>query len=525
MCACKFFLACLQPLTSRVALLTTSASRNLVVVESPSKAKTIEKYLGEGFTVLASYGHVRDLVAKAGSVRTEDDFSMLWEVSPSHEKQLQAILDALSGCSKLILATDPDREGEAISWHVRETLTERQVLAGVHVERVTFSEITKGAVLEAMANPREISQPLVEAYLARRALDYLVGFTLSPLLWRKLPGAKSAGRVQSVVLRMLCERESQVEAFVSQEFWTVDAELHDELGVHFNARLTHLDGEKLDKFALGSEVTALDAAGKVAMAELHISSVSTTQTKRQPAPPFTTSTMQQEAAKRLGFGTSRTMSVAQRLYEGVDPEQGGLITYMRTDGVQMSADAVEAVRCEARRRFGEAHVPPAARFYKTRAKNAQEAHEAVRPTDVTLSPERAAALLTADQLKLYTLVWQRAVASQMENALIDKVKVEVCDPSADTKLSATGSTMRFKGWMAAYDIKVPDAGVPAGEEADGNMEVEDESPNGEAQEDAMKQELLAALKEGARVEVDNTLPVQHWWLSLTPRFRSRRQQR
>eukprot|EP00854_Cymbomonas_tetramitiformis_P003399 gene3399-4275_t len=295
MCACKFFLACLQPLTSRVALLTTSASRNLVVVESPSKAKTIEKYLGEGFTVLASYGHVRDLVAKAGSVRTEDDFSMLWEVSPSHEKQLQAILDALSGCSKLILATDPDREGEAISWHVRETLTERQVLAGVHVERVTFSEITKGAVLEAMANPREISQPLVEAYLARRALDYLVGFTLSPLLWRKLPGAKSAGRVQSVVLRMLCERESQVEAFVSQEFWTAYRTMAARwmLSYTTSLELTHLDGEKLDKFALGSEVTALDAAGKVAMAELHISSVSTTQTKRQPAPPFTTSTMQQ----------------------------------------------------------------------------------------------------------------------------------------------------------------------------------------------------------------------------------------
>src|SRR6266446_4932277 len=356
----------------------------VVVVESPAKAKTINKYLGSDYKVVASYGHVRDLPAKDGSVLPDSDFAMSWEVDGKAEKHMRAIAEAMRGADKLFLATDPDREGEAISWHIREVLKNRRALKDIDVKRVVFNEVTRNAVLDAFRHPREIDNELVEAYLARRALDYLVGFTLSPVLWRKLPGSRSAGRVQSVALRLVCEREGEIEAFRPREYWTIEVEFETEAGERFTARLSHLDGKKLDRFDLDSEAKARAAAAAIlAAGTFSVASVEHREVRRNPFPPFTTSTLQQEASRKLGFGASRTMRVAQRLYEGIDLDGDtvGLITYMRTDGVAIAAEAIAAARqliasCASCAFFAEPRV------YRSPAKNAQEAHEAIRPTDL-----------------------------------------------------------------------------------------------------------------------------------------------
>jgi DNA topoisomerase-1 len=360
---------------------------NVVVVESPAKAKTINKYLGSNYTVLASYGHVRDLPSKDGSVKPDDDFSMIWDVDPKAAKRLNDIADAMKGADRLILATDPDREGEAISWHVLEVLNKKKVMKGAAVERVVFNAITKSAVTEAMKNPRAIDMELVDAYLARRALDYLVGFTLSPVLWRKLPGSRSAGRVQSVALRLVVDREIEIEAFKAQEYWTVEADVSAGSDP-FLARLVKLDGKRLEKFSLGHDDEAADAKRAVEAGQFSIRSVEKKPARRNPPPPFTTSTLQQEASRKLGFNAQRTMQAAQKLYEGVD-ESGGLITYMRTDGVQSAPEALDETRKVIAERFGAQYVPDAARQYKTKAKNVQEAHE--DPTDVSRPPPRPVA--------------------------------------------------------------------------------------------------------------------------------------
>jgi len=432
----------------------------VVIVESPAKAKTINKYLGKGFTVLASYGHVRDLPAKDGSVRPDERFAMSWEVDGKAEKRLKDITRAVKGADNLYLATDPDREGEAISWHVQEVLRQRHALKGVDVKRVVFNEVTKSAVLDAFRHPRELNRELVDAYLARRALDYLVGFTLSPVLWRKLPGSRSAGRVQSVALRLICERESEIEAFKAREYWTIEVEFTTEAGERFMARLTHLDGKRLDKFDLPNEATAHAAAQKILrQGSWAVAAVEKKQARRHPPPPFTTSTLQQEASRKLGFGASRTMRTAQRLYEGVDigGETVGLITYMRTDGVSLSNEAIAAARALIEQQYGADYRPDQPRLYKTQAKNAQEAHEAIRPTDMFRRPESVAGHLDADQRALYELVWKRAVASQMSAAVIDQVAVDIASPDKAIMLRATGSTILFDGFLALYHEDADDA--------------------------------------------------------------------
>ena len=424
---------------------------SVVVVESPAKAKTINKYLGKDFTVLASFGHVRDLPPKDGSVRPDQDFAMDWESDSRGERQVSAIAKALKGARTLYLATDPDREGEAISWHVRAMLEQKHVLKGVEVHRVTFNEITRTAVRYAMDHPRELDQPLIEAYMARRALDYLVGFTLSPVLWRKLPGSRSAGRVQSVALRLICEREAEIEAFRAREYWTVEAAFLTPGGAPFTARLTYFNGKKLDQFDLADEQTALRAKQAVEGGEFSVGTVERRRVRRNPPPPFTTSTVQQEASRKLGFGAQQTMRVAQQLYEGVElgGETVGLITYMRTDGVQMAREAMFAIRDHVKDSFGTDYLPAAPREYTSRAKNAQEAHEAIRPTDVSRTPDSVAAFLTPDQRRLYELVWKRAVASQMQSAEMDQVAVDVTDAKGQT-LRATGSIIAFDGFLKLY---------------------------------------------------------------------------
>jgi DNA topoisomerase-1 len=425
---------------------------DVVVVESPAKAKTINKYLGGGYTVLASFGHVRDLPAKDGSVRPDEDFAMDWESEARSEKRIREIADALRGAKRLYLATDPDREGEAISWHVKEMLNQRKLLGGVDVKRVVFNEITRSAVLDAMKHPRELDHNLVEAYMARRALDYLVGFTLSPVLWRKLPGARSAGRVQSVALRLICEREAEIEIFKSREYWTVDADFRTPGGGPVTARLTHLDGRRLDKFDLPARAAAEAAARAIESAQFAVQTVERKEVRRHPPPPFTTSTLQQEASRKLGFGASRTMQIAQRLYEGVDIEGDtvGLITYMRTDSVQLSREAIDAARAQIGRDYGREYLPEQPRVYKSPAKNAQEAHEAVRPTDFALRPQEIARHLDPDQFRLYELIWKRALASEMESAALDQVAVDIASRDGKTVLRATGSVVRFDGFLKLY---------------------------------------------------------------------------
>src|SRR5689334_15256115 len=433
---------------------------NVVVVESPAKAKTINKYLGRDYKVVASYGHVRDLPAKDGSVLPDADFAMSWEVDGRSEKHLKEITEAVRGADRLFLATDPDREGEAISWHVREVLKQRRALKDVDVKRVVFNAVTRDAVLDAFRNPREIDTELVEAYLARRALDYLVGFTLSPVLWRKLPGSRSAGRVQSVALRLICEREAEIEAFKPREYWTVEVEFRTEAGERFTARLSHLDGKKLDRFDLNSEAKAREAADAVLRAAgFTVASVEHREIRRNPFPPFTTSTLQQEASRKLGFGASRTMSVAQRLYEGIDlgGDTVGLITYMRTDGVAIAPEAIAGARQLIGHDFGGRYLPEQPRIYKSPAKNAQEAHEAIRPTDVARKPGDVARHLDNDQRRLYELVWKRTVASQMASALLDQVSVDIADPSGRIRLHATGSVILFDGFLKLYQEDRDDA--------------------------------------------------------------------
>lgn len=427
---------------------------DVVVVESPAKAKTINKYLGSNYKVLASFGHVRDLPAKDGSVLPDEDFSMKWDTSTAAAKRLSEITKALKDADGLILATDPDREGEAISWHVLEVLRQKKALKDKSVKRVVFNAITKHAVLDAMAHPRDIDVPLVDAYLARRALDYLVGFTLSPVLWRKLPGARSAGRVQSVALRLVCDRESEIERFKREDYWSIEAKLatsHDE---QFLAKLTTFNQKKLAKLDIKTQQQADEIRSMLQGAEFRTLSVDAKPTKRNPSPPFTTSTLQQAASSKLGFSASRTMQVAQKLYEGIDigGETTGLITYMRTDGVQIAPEAIDAARTAIKDTFGNNYVPEKPRFYSTKAKNAQEAHEAIRPTDFMRTPDSVRQYLDSDQAKLYDLVWKRAIASQMTPADIERttVEIEAIRGSDHANLRATGSVIQFDGFIAAY---------------------------------------------------------------------------
>ncbi|PWJ85799.1 DNA topoisomerase I [Pseudaminobacter salicylatoxidans] len=427
---------------------------DVVVVESPAKAKTINKYLGRNYKVLASYGHVRDLPAKDGSVKPDDDFSMSWEVDGPSSKRLTEIAKAVKDADGLILATDPDREGEAISWHVLEVLRQKRALKDKPVKRVVFNAITKQSVLDAMANPREIDAPLVDAYLARRALDYLVGFTLSPVLWRKLPGARSAGRVQSVALRLVSDREAEIERFVREEYWQIAALLDTPRADRFEARLTAFEGKKLQKLDISSQAQAEDIKAMLEGAAFKALSVEAKPTKRNPAPPFTTSTLQQAASSRLGFSAVRTMQIAQRLYEGMDigGETAGLITYMRTDGVQMAPEAITGARSAIAKEFGEKYLPEKPRYYSVKAKNAQEAHEAIRPTDFSRTPAAMRPYLDADQARLYEMIWKRAIASQMQPAEIERttVEIEAINGLRSAGLRAVGSVIRFDGFIAAY---------------------------------------------------------------------------
>ena len=415
----------------------------VVVVESPAKAKTINKYLGDDYKVLASFGHVRDLPPKDGSVDPDADFAMKWEIAADSRKHVKAIRDALADDPNLILATDPDREGEAISWHLLETLAPA-LRKGAVVSRVTFNAITRNAVTEAMANPRQIDQPLVDAYLARRALDYLVGFNLSPVLWRKLPGAKSAGRVQSVALRIIVDREMEIEAFRPREYWSVHARLATPRGEEYDAALTVFGGRKLERFDLATEEQARLAVAAIAARDLRVASVTARPASRNPWPPFMTSTLQQEASRKLGLGARACMSAAQRLYEA------GYITYMRTDGIDMAPEAVAAARDAIRTRFGEAYLPKSPRLYKNKARNAQEAHECIRPTDMTLGPDRLP-VADRDQKALYDLIWKRTIASQMESARMERTTVEIASADGEVGLRATGQVMLFDGFLRVYD--------------------------------------------------------------------------
>ena len=430
------------------------------VVESPAKAKTINRYLGPGFTVLASYGHVRDLPSKDGSVKPEDDFAMSWDVDARSAKRLADIAQALKGADRLILATDPDREGEAISWHVLEVLTRKKALKDVAVERVVFNAITRGAITEAMKHPRAIDMELVDAYLARRALDYLVGFTLSPVLWRKLPGARSAGRVQSVALRLVVDREIEIEAFKNQEYWTVEADVSAG-GDPFVARLVKHQAKRLAKFDLADRAGAESARDAVVATQFKVAAVEKKPARRTPPPPFTTSTLQQEASRKLGFSAQRTMQAAQKLYEGIDigGETVGLITYMRTDGVQSAPEALEEARGVIAGLYGKDYVPESARYYKVKAKNAQEAHEAIRPTSLERNPGRLR--LEADLGRLYELIWKRMIASQMEAARIERTSIDLESADAATGLRATGQVVLFPGYLAVYEEGLDD---PADEE-------------------------------------------------------------
>jgi len=424
---------------------------DVVVVESPAKAQTINKYLGSGYKVLASYGHVRDLVEKDGSVDPAQDFEMKWELRDKRNA-LGEIAKSLKNAKRLILATDPDREGEAISWHLEEVLRHKGALKGIDVQRVTFNQITRDAVRDALAHPRNIDQDLVNAYRARRALDYLVGFTLSPVLWRKLPGSRSAGRVQSVALRLISERESEIELFRAQEYWTIEVDFLTAKGELFTARLTHLDGKKLDRLGIGSKADAESAVRAIEAAAFAVDEIERREVRRNPPPPFNTSSLQQEASRKLGFGANRTMRTAQRLYEGVDieGESTGLITYMRTDSVTLSQEAVVATRKLIGEKYGADYVPAEPRVYKTKAKNAQEAHEAIRPSDLFRTPEQVARFLDDDQRKLYDLVWKRTVACEMASAVLDQVAVDVASQNRLVKLRANGSVIKFDGFLKLY---------------------------------------------------------------------------
>jgi DNA topoisomerase I len=426
---------------------------NIVIVESPAKAKTINKYLGSNYQVLASYGHVRDLPSKDGSVDPDEDFRMHWAVDSKSSKRLSDIVKAVKSGDRLILATDPDREGEAISWHVLEVLRAKKALNGKPVERVVFNAVTRDAVLDAMRHPRQIDADLVDAYLARRALDYLVGFTLSPVLWRKLPGARSAGRVQSVALRLVCDRENEIEIFVPREYWSVAVTLETPEGGRFVARVVGYDGDKIGRLDIPDQATTRRIEAALRSGDYRVVSIEAKPVRRNPPPPFTTSTLQQEASRKLGFAAARTMQLAQRLYEGVEinGEAVGLITYMRTDGVDLAPEAIAAARSKIAGDFGDRYVPEKARHYTVKAKNAQEAHEAIRPTDVRRTPDSVARMLEPDQAKLYDLVWKRMVASQMASAELERTTVDIAAGNAEkVGLRATGQVVRFDGFLRLY---------------------------------------------------------------------------
>ncbi|MBC8339916.1 MAG: type I DNA topoisomerase [Alphaproteobacteria bacterium] len=470
---------------------------NVVIVESPAKAKTINKYLGSNYKVLASYGHVRDLPSKNGSVRPDDGFEMDWEIDDRSKKQIKEITAALKGADHLYLATDPDREGEAISWHVREILEEQNKLDGITVERVVFNEITKSAILEAFKHPRQLDTPLIEAYLARRALDYLVGFTLSPVLWRKLPGSRSAGRVQSVALRLICERETDIENFEAREYWSIKGDFKTPAGDAFSAMLTHLDGDKLGKMDIPSEDRATAAVDAAMARDFSVASVEKKQARRHPAAPFTTSTLQQEASRKLRFTAKRTMQVAQRLYEGISlgGETVGLISYMRTDGVSISGETIGQARSLIGTQYGDDYVPESPRVYKSKAKNAQEAHEAIRPTDIFRRPNDVAAYLDDDQKELYKLIWNRTVASQMESAVLDQVSADITSGDKQVAFRATGSTVVFEGFYKLY--------------REGQDDREKDDGDGER--------ILPALSQGQALDRTAVTPDQHF-TQPPPRF-------
>ncbi|HKS20666.1 MAG TPA: type I DNA topoisomerase [Bradyrhizobium sp.] len=427
---------------------------NIVIVESPAKAKTINKYLGPSYEVLASFGHVRDLPAKNGSVDPDANFQMIWEIDPKANSRLNDIAKALKGASRLILATDPDREGEAISWHVLEVMKEKRALKDQKIERVVFNAITKQAVTDAMKAPRQIDGALVDAYMARRALDYLVGFTLSPVLWRKLPGARSAGRVQSVALRLVCDRELEIEKFVPREYWSLVATLTTPRGDAFEARLVGADGKKIQRLDIGSGAEAEDFKKAIEAANFTVTTVEAKPARRNPQAPFTTSTLQQEASRKLGFAPAHTMRIAQRLYEGIDigGETTGLITYMRTDGVQIDPSAITQARKVIGEDYGNAYVPEAPRQYQTKAKNAQEAHEAIRPTDLSRRPSEMRRKLDSDQARLYELIWIRTIASQMESAELERTTVDIAAKAGSRvlELRASGQVVKFDGFLALY---------------------------------------------------------------------------
>jgi DNA topoisomerase-1 len=427
---------------------------NIVIVESPAKAKTINKYLGSSYEVLASFGHVRDLPAKNGSVDPEHNFKMIWEIDPKAAGRLNDIAKSLKGAERLILATDPDREGEAISWHVLEVLKEKRALKDHKIERVVFNAITKQAVTDAMKHPRQIDGALVDAYMARRALDYLVGFTLSPVLWRKLPGARSAGRVQSVALRLVCDRELEIEKFVPREYWSLVATLITPRGDAFEARLVGADGKKIQRLDIGSGAEAEDFRRAIEAASFTVTTVDAKPARRNPQAPFTTSTLQQEASRKLGFAPAHTMRIAQRLYEGIDigGETTGLITYMRTDGVQIDPSAITQARKVIGEDYGNAYVPDSPRQYQAKAKNAQEAHEAIRPTDLSRRPDAMKRRLDTDQARLYELIWKRAIASQMESAELERTTVDISAKAGSRvlELRATGQVVKFDGFLALY---------------------------------------------------------------------------
>ena len=471
----------------------------VVVVESPAKAKTINKYLGDNFKVLASYGHIRDLPSKDGSVRPDEEFAMDWEIDARSAKQVKDIVDALKGADGLYLATDPDREGEAIAWHVREVLEKKKLLKDKTVQRVVFNEITKSAILEAFEHPRVLDQPLVDAYMARRALDYLVGFTLSPVLWRKLPGSRSAGRVQSVALRLICERETDIEAFNPQEYWSVKAAFDTGAGVMVDANLTVLNSEKLTKYDLKNEADANAAKAAIESGPFSVASVEKKQSRRNPPPPFTTSTLQQEAARKLYFSAKKTMQVAQKLYEGanIGGETVGLITYMRTDGVTMANEAMQACRALIGSSYGDAYLPDAPRVYKSKAKNAQEAHEAIRPTDVARTPKEVVQYLDDDQKKLYELIWKRTISCQMQPVVLDQVAVDIAQAERTQVLRATGSMIAFDGYYRVYH------------------EGQDEDKNTDGDEEDGR--ILPDMKEGQAVTLKTVSPDQHF-TQPPPRF-------
>ena len=425
----------------------------LVIVESPAKAQTINKYLGNDYKVIASVGHIRDLPSKDGAVKPDENFKMSWEMNKDKDKVVKEIIGALKSADSLILATDPDREGEAISWHLKEILDHKKTTTGKPVERVVFNEITKSAVLEAMKKPRGINSELVEAYLARRALDHLIGFSISPILWRKLPGSRSAGRVQSVALKLICEREIEIEKFNIEEYWSISSTFSTVKDEKFSSRLTVLNSQKLAKMDIKNEKEADLALQDVKKSKFNISKIELKRVKRNPLPPFTTSTLQQEASNKLGFSASRTMRVAQKLYEGINigSETSGLITYMRTDGVQLSSQAIEELRNEITSRHGENYIPPKPRVYKSKAANAQEAHEAIRPTLISRDPESISEFLDSDQNKLYELIWKRTISSQMQSAELDETAADITNQDHSIMFRANGSQVIFPGFYIYRD--------------------------------------------------------------------------